>query len=79
MLAVFFFALIIEVMHLYVNDKQHELPDGASLSSLLEQLGFASAKIAVEVNKHIVPRHRYKQFSLHNQDKIEIIQAVGGG
>ena len=66
-------------MHLYVNDQRHELPDGASLSCLLERLDLAGAKIAVEVNKRIVPRHEHRELLLRDRDKVEIIQAVGGG
>lgn len=66
-------------MYLYVNNECHELPDGASLTYLLEQLGLSHAKLAVEVNHCIVPKHKHKQFLLHDHDRIEIIQAIGGG
>ena len=66
-------------MRLTINSEHHELPDGVTVSYLLRHLNISTAKIAVEVNHRIVPRHTHAQFYLRDQDKIEIIQAVGGG
>ena len=35
--------------------------------------------MAVEVNNSIVPKSEYSNFSLEENDKVEIINAVGGG
>ena len=66
-------------MHLYVNGEPFELPGETTVFRLLEHLDMAGVKVAVEVNRHIVPRHAHRQFALHEYDKIEIIQAIGGG
>ena len=36
-------------------------------------------KVAVERNGDIVPRSRHVQHTLHEHDKVEIVQAIGGG
>ena len=38
-----------------------------------------SKYMAVEVNNSIVPKSEYSNFSLKENDKVEIINAVGGG
>ena len=35
--------------------------------------------MAVEVNQTIVPKSKYESFRLKENDKVEIISAVGGG
>jgi len=42
-------------------------------------LGHANKKIAVEVNEEIIPRSQLKNKLVVDGDKIEIINAVGGG
>ena len=66
-------------MRLTINSEHYELPDGVTVSYLLQYMNISTAKIAVEVNHRIVPRHTHSQFSLHDRDRVEIIQAVGGG
>ena len=47
--------------------------------SLLEQRGHDPQRVAVERNGQIVPRARFAQEELHEDDTIEIVQFVGGG
>jgi len=42
-------------------------------------LGYANKKFAVEVNEEIVPRSQLRNKLVVDGDKIEIINAVGGG
>ena len=66
-------------MKLYINDELYELPDGVSVSYLLEHLGLSQRKIAVEVNRTIISRSAHPKHTLYEHDRIEIIQAIGGG
>ncbi len=50
-----------------------------TLAGLIEQLGMKSDRVAVELNQEIVPRERWAQTSLHEGDRLEIVQFVGGG
>ena len=47
--------------------------------SLLEQRGHDPQRVAVERNGQIVPRARFGEETLHEDDVIEIVQFVGGG
>ncbi len=66
-------------MQVYVNGDTVQLNDGASLIDLLQQLQLADAKIAVELNESIVPRSQHQDQALHENDRLEIVHAIGGG
>ena len=45
----------------------------------LEQLGLPQKGVAVERNREIVPKSAYATLRLAEDDRIEIVQFVGGG
>lgn len=67
-------------MKLTVNgdDKTLDPPVGTVLA-LLEQLGLADRRVAVEVNGAIVRRAAWETAAVADGDKVEIVQFVGGG
>ena len=50
-----------------------------SVACLLESMGLAGKRVAVERNGEIVPRGRHGDTQLAADDRIEIVVAVGGG
>lgn len=66
-------------MQVHVNGIATELEDGTPISALIERLGLAGRRIAVEVNAELVPRSRLEGKVLREGDRVEIIHAVGGG
>ena len=50
-----------------------------TVQSLLEKRGHDPQRVAVEKNGQIVPRARFAEEMLHEDDVIEIVQFVGGG
>jgi thiamine biosynthesis protein ThiS len=50
-----------------------------TLSVLVEQLGMRADRVAVELNRDIVPRDRWTETRLHDGDTLEIVHFVGGG
>lgn len=66
-------------MNITVNGESRSLDPGTSLGQLVEKLGLGGKRIAVEVNRDIVPRSEYDNFRLSNNDTIEIVNAIGGG
>ena len=62
-----------------VNGKPVSLESGATLSRLLDTLGLAGRKVAVERNGEIVPRSRHAESVLADGDRLEVVVAVGGG
>ena len=66
-------------MNITVNGESRSLESEASLAKLLQMLGLEDKRIAVEVNRDIVPRSEYDSFKLSEDDTIEIVNAIGGG
>jgi sulfur carrier protein len=62
-----------------LNGEPTDVDDGTCLGGLLEASRYAGRRIAVEVNREIVPRSRYGQHLLREGDRVEIVQAMGGG
>ena len=66
-------------MDMIVNGKPVQVEGAATVSQLLEQLGFAGKRVAVEKNGEIVPKSLHADTAISAADKIEIVVAVGGG
>jgi len=66
-------------MQINVNGEPHTIVEPTNLEVLIEQLGFSGKRIAVELNREIVPHGQYGQQILKDGDQIEIVHAIGGG
>ena len=66
-------------MKLTVNGQIQELPCGATVRTLVVELGLTDRPVAVEVNKQLVPRARHQQTKLEEGDHVELVTLVGGG
>jgi thiazole synthase len=66
-------------MRLFVNGDEREIPDGATVVGLLEHLGVARERVAVEVNGEVVRRAQHAEHRLAPDDRVEVVAFVGGG
>jgi len=71
-------------MKLHVNGEERAFADPASgeqltLALLVESLGMKSDRVAVELNRDIVPRDRWPDTPVKEGDRLEIVHFVGGG
>ena len=62
-----------------VNGEAREFERALQVQELIERLGLAGKRIAVERNGEIVPRSRFAAQDVSDGDKLEIVVAVGGG
>ena len=62
-----------------MNGEARDVTDSVSLAGLLQVLGVANRRVAVELNRDIVPRERYASTRLAPGDVVEVVQFVGGG
>ena len=62
-----------------VNGEERLVADGRTIADLLAELRLGGRRIAVEMNRDIVPRAEYASRSISEGDRIEIVQFVGGG
>ena len=66
-------------MQLIVNGTEQDAGSVTTVAELVAWLNLGSTRIAVELNGEIVPRSTYAQQALTPADRIEIVQAIGGG
>src|SRR6266571_5155921 len=55
------------------------VPTGETLLALLETIGVAPGRAAVELNGRVVRRDDYPRLALRDNDRVEVVQLVGGG
>jgi sulfur carrier protein len=66
-------------MRIEVNGRAQEVAAGTTVAALLAQLGVDGGPVAVERNQEIVPRAQHAVTALHDGDRLEVVQFVGGG
>lgn len=66
-------------MEIMVNGEKQTVPDGFTAQQLVESMQLQGRRIAMEVNREIVPRSTYAKHTFNAGDHIEIVHAVGGG
>jgi len=66
-------------MTIVLNGQERAARPGASVLALLETLGFAPGRVAVEVNGRVLRRQDLGGAILLDGDRVEVVQFVGGG
>jgi len=66
-------------MMIHLNGEPHTIPEGLTVSGLLEKLDVHPQRVAVEVNLNIVPKAAFGGHVLREGDAVEIVNFVGGG
>ena len=66
-------------MHILLNGDPREVDDSATLAQLLATLDLENRRFAVEINEILIPRSEHEAHALQANDRIEIVQAIGGG
>jgi thiamine biosynthesis protein ThiS len=66
-------------MILTINGQDREFESMTDLMCLLAQLGMKPDRVAVELNRELLPRDRWSTTQLTDGDKLEIVHFVGGG
>ena len=62
-----------------LNLKKISILTNISVRDLIKKYKLKEKKIAIEVNGTILPKQSYAKKKLKNNDKIEIVQFIGGG
>ena len=66
-------------MRVLLNGETRDFRDGVTVQDLVAELDLTQRRIAVEVNRDILPREQYTQRRLCDGDVIEIVHFIGGG
>ncbi len=62
-----------------LNGKKVKIQRNLSIKDLIKKYRLKENKIAIELNGTILPKNHYKNKKVKNNDKIEIVQFIGGG
>ena len=65
-------------MKLTINGQQQDSAP-STLAQLIEHLGMKQDRVAIELNRNIVPRNQWSETNLAEGDHLEIVHFVGGG
>ncbi|HYB12363.1 MAG TPA: sulfur carrier protein ThiS [Myxococcota bacterium] len=68
-----------ETLSIRVNGELRPLAVGSTVADLLTELGLGGRRVAIAVNRSVIPRSLYAQRALQTGDRVEILEAVGGG
>ena len=66
-------------MRIRVNGQCQEQEQSLSVASLLEKLSLDPRRVAVELNRRLLPRAQFGRTALSENDELEIVTLVGGG
>lgn len=66
-------------MEIVINGETREVPSPTSIDGLLRLLDLKEDRVAIELNRVIVRRDRWTSTELQPNDRLEIVQFVGGG
>ncbi len=68
-----------ETLSIRVNGDLRSLAAGSTIADLLSELGLGTRRVAIAVNRGVIPRSLYGDRVLEAGDRVEILEAVGGG
>ena len=66
-------------MKIIVNGEEISIPEDSNIQNLVAELGYKNKRIAIEVNEVIIPKSKHQSYLLESSDRVEVINAVGGG
>ena len=67
------------IMNIFVNQKKVIIYRESTIINILANLDIEDKYLAIEVNETILPKSEYDKYIIQENDKIEIINAIGGG
>ncbi len=67
------------MLEIILNGEKKSISPQCTALDLTKLLGLRDQRIAMEVNREVIPRSRYTQFTFTAGDRVEIVRAIGGG
>lgn len=66
-------------MRIVLNGRERDVETGATIADLMVASGLQGKRVAIEVNREIVPRSAFDARVLAAGDRVEVVHAIGGG
>ena len=67
------------MIEIQLNGLSHKLKVNTNIDSLLNSLSISKHKVAIELNKEVLPKENYSKTIIRNDDEIELVTFIGGG
>jgi sulfur carrier protein len=68
-----------ESIDVVINGEARAVPQGTTVTRLIDLLGLGDRRVAVERNREVVPRAEHASTVLTGGDQVELVTFVGGG
>jgi sulfur carrier protein len=68
-----------KTFEIQLNGESHRIEGDANLVALIEKLKLRRGRVAVEINRVVVPKAEWGKAVLRPGDSVEIVNFVGGG
>ena len=66
-------------IQIYINEKKKNINVNDNLNNILEDFSIKNKLVAIELNEEVVPKSKYKTKRISQNDRIEILELIGGG
>ncbi len=66
-------------MQIELNGERRVVDAATTVAALLEREGLGERRVAVEINREIVPKSAHASRTFVDGDRVEIVHALGGG
>ena len=66
-------------LSIVLNGESYKLPKRVTVLELFELLDLSTKFMAVEINDEIIFRDLWESYLLNQDDKVELVRAIGGG
>lgn len=66
-------------VEILLNGEPQAVPEGQSVTELLESLGIEPSRVALELDRNILKKTEWANTKLRGGEEVEIVHFVGGG
>ena len=66
-------------IQIFINGKKKNISSNYNLINIIEEYSLKNKLIAVEINQEVIPKSNYKTQKINKNDRIEILELIGGG
>ena len=66
-------------IQIFINGKKKNINSNYNLINIIEEYSLKNKLIAVEINQEVIPKSNYKTKKINKNDRIEILELIGGG
>ena len=66
-------------IQIYINGKKKNINSNCNLINILKEYSLNTKLVAIEINQEVIPKSNYKSRKIKKNDRIEILELIGGG